>query len=123
MNIDPHIDRVIATPDDDPTGSLWHPDYCDFLFSHRSQDTFAIAQKYRITGADNVLGAIEWAQGHASGYDGFADLFSEKFVTDVGEEIEKMHVLYGDYPQGFEVPSKPDFSWTARKASDSTGQE
>ncbi|AZA09245.1 hypothetical protein [Corynebacterium pseudopelargi] len=113
------IEGVIATPDDDSSGELRNPVYCVFFWTLQSEETFSIDDRCRIFDAEDVSEVIEWAKRNSSGYDGFSVLFPSKFFTDAGEEIEKMYVLYGGYPEGLEVSSEPDFKWTMKQVSDS----
>lgn len=109
------VEAVLATPDDDSSGELRNPDYCVFFWNLQTEETFSIDEKCRVFNAKDVTEVINWAKGNSSGYDGFSILFPSKFFTDAGEEIEKMYVIYGGYPEGREVYSEPDFQWTMKQ--------
>ncbi|APT91613.1 hypothetical protein CPHO_00210 [Corynebacterium phocae] len=117
MKIEKKLEGVIATPDDDFSGELRKPDYCVFFWNRQTEKTFSVEEKCRIFDAEDVLEVIEWAKENSSGFEGFSVLFPSKFFTDAGEEIEKMYILYGGYPEGFEVSSEPDFEWTMKQVS------
>ena len=117
MKIVKDLEGVIATPDDDFSGELRNPDYCVFFWKRQTETIFSVEEKCRVFDAEDVSEVIEWAKENSSEYEGFSVLFPSKFFTDAGEEIEKMYVLYGGYPEGLEVSSEPDFKGTMKKAS------